>query len=137
MKTKTVTRTYNVLEPEDLERAVSEYFGKEIKLSEMEVEIYDRRPVDEDFRLDSETHYKNRNRRVVGIDIRVEGAEAVEEFEISEGVFEEDTVNFVDEEGLGLTEFFDEKEQFIKEEYIFAFDTGLFKSYNRYVSTDD
>ena len=57
--------------------------------------------------------------------ITVEGAENAEGYD------------FVSEFEIGLADFFREKDLFIDDKYIFGFDTGLFKSYSRYVSTDD
>ena len=118
---KTITRTYNVLEAEDLERAVSEYFGKEITLSEMEVDVCDCiHPWDDDFEK-----YYDPSTEALGMCITVEGAENAEGYD------------FVSEFEIGLADFFREKDLFIDDKYIFGFDTGLFKSYSRYVSTDD
>ena len=114
-------KTYSVLEVEDLEHAVSEYFGKEIKISEMDVTVYDRICP---WEYNLEKYYDPKTEAIV-MCVDVEGAE------------NEDGDNWVGEDGLGLTEFFREKELFVEDEYIFAFDTSMFKSYTREVSTDD
>ena len=117
---KTVIRTYNVLEAEDLERAVSECFGKEIKVSDMDVEVYDCIHPWADYEK-----YYDPTTETLGMCITVEGAENAE------------GDDFVSEYQIGLADFFREKDLFIADKYIFGFDTNLFGSYSIYVSIND
>lgn len=101
MVIKTKTLEFKVLDVEDIEQAVSKWFGREIKIGEMETILTD---YPEDF----ETNF----------------CIYVEE--------EDDTVD-----SFTLWPEFGTYSFRLEEEYIFNFDTGLFKSFEREDNYDD
>ena len=110
----TKTYTYNVLDVEDVERIVSEFAGREIKIGEMEVELTDCLPMDELYEEYDVSDFG------MNICVTVDGDEITDET----GIFyllEDDLPDGV----------------LIPEKYIFNFDTKLFKSYVRRVDSSD
>ena len=111
-----ITRTYNVLDVEDVEKIISEYAGREVKISEMNVELDDCLPADAmwDDELDISSFGMLINVEVDGNDIVIDE----EEYEcplqkyLPEGVF-------------------------VPESLFFNFDTNLFKSYRRGIDNSD
>lgn len=97
------SKVHNVLEKEDVERIVSKFLGKEVKVSEMDITIVDLIP--SDFESIEDT----------GLDC----------------ILEINGRLIMDEEGL--CPFVDRifNQALLEEKYIFAFDVKEFKSYKR------
>lgn len=110
------TKEYNVLEVADLEKAVSEHFGRKVSVSEMDVEMIDSIPADamfdDEFLIDD-----------VGIwfYITVDG-DTVGSYILQDKKTLDDDIM---------------PDPFLTEEYIFAFDTAMFKSYTRSIDNSD
>ena len=99
----TKAKEYKLLEVHDIEEAVSQYFGKPVKVSQMEVMMYD---------WISE--------KIVYFEIFVP---EVDEYSSCCSFQIQDDMHLWN--GVRLNELY------LKEQYIFAFDTSLFKSYSR------
>lgn len=96
-------KVYNVLEKEDVERIVSEFLGKEIKVSDMDITIVDLIPADFESIKDT------------GLDciLKINGR------------------LIMDEDGLCPFVYRICDQALLEEKYIFAFDVKEFKSYER------
>lgn len=105
------TVTYSVIEKEDLERVASKILGKETKISEMDVELYDLVP----------SNYAEGNvfTRSCGITFNI-------------------FVNYKQVNPMGVDYFSLPKidQAILHEKYIFNFDVKEFKSYKRTINTD-
>ena len=103
MEKRTVTKEYYALDIEDIEKTVSEHFGEEIKVSDMDVFVTDSIPME--VQLGSEEDLTSLS------------------FEISVG----------DTGSVYSWDLWEDKgwDAFISEKYVFNFDTTLFNSYNR------
>lgn len=106
-------KVFQVLEVADVERLVSEMAGREIKVSDMDIRLYDAvpyGPIYDEGRVDSVYMY---------CEVRVDGKE----------VFDDDYNSPFDD--------YLPKWVYLPEEYIFDFDTKLFKSFKRYTDSSD
>lgn len=110
----TKTKTYNVLEVDDVERIISEFVGRDVKIGEMEVELNDCIPYDS----------------------TMEDSYDLSDFCMIISVIVDDEELLDDEYDSPLQKYLP-KGVFVPEKYIFNFDTKLFKSYSRCVDTSD
>ena len=106
---KTKTIEYNVIEAKDLEEWISELSGQNVQISDMNCIVYDCVPADTNI---GDGFY----------------------FVISTENGEWDSFDL---EEAGMLDGVDTDTTFLEEEYIFAFDTSMFKSYERYKDTSD
>lgn len=107
------TKNYPVLEVSDLEEAVSKYYGRKIKISDMKVILFDHMPLD-----------KGTSN---GVYFVIEPVESKDE----EVLFSPELVqanNWPEEFG---------DTPYLEEEYIFDFDVSKFGSYERETDTSD
>ena len=110
MKEKQIV--FKVLEVADVERLVSEMAGREIKVDEMEVAVIDGMPLDSMEKGEVSDTY-------ITCEVQVDGEEIYDE-----------------EYRSPLDEFMPDM-ACVPEEYIFDFETSLFKSYERYCDSSD
>lgn len=103
------TVTYKVFEKEDVERIISKFLGKEVKISEMDVEM---------------------------IDLISCEYELVDECEL-DCLIKVDGKNVIDEAYLCPLVDYIPNQALLDEKYIFAFDVREFKSYCRYMDNSD
>lgn len=113
-KEKTITYTLQIIEKEELEKAVSKHFGAEIKLGEMDVSLYDCLPLDTG---KPDGFYFN---------ITVHKDDILDNFVDSFDLAEEN--NWPEEFGTIA---------FIEEENIFDFDVSEFNFFERELDTSD
>ena len=109
------TRDFQVLEGEDIEQAVSAYYGKDYSLADMKVVLTD----------DVYFEYTSFSIFIEGEDTANEGGMYI---------FEEGAL---DEGGLASFELWPELGKYplcLPKEYIFAFDTDLFGSYSEKIN---
>ena len=111
-----ITKTYNVLDVEDVERIVSEHAGRNVKIGEMTIELLDCLP--EDSMWENKPPLSDFS---MYINVEVDGEDIVTDEENYESPLQPYLP-----EGV-----------FIPEKYFFNFDTKLFKSYKRYIDNSD
>ena len=112
----TKTYNYNVLDVEDVERIISEYAGREVKVGEMNVELTDCLPEDQMWEDKPDL-----SQFCMVINVEVDNEDIV----INEEEYECPLQKYLPE---GV---------FVPEKYFFNFDTKLFKSYTRYIDNSD
>lgn len=106
--------SFSVIEKDELEKAVSKHFGTEIKVSDMEVGLFDCVPL---FDMKPEGFYFNITIPEKGLD---------DNFTDSFDLAEEN--NWPEDFGTIA---------FTEEEYVFDFDVSEFKAYERNIDTSD
>ncbi|MBO4393703.1 MAG: hypothetical protein J5800_05115 [Spirochaetales bacterium] len=105
---------FSVLERDELEKAVSEHFGRRIRVSDMDVSLYDCLPCDV---MEPDGFY---------FDIRVCGKDFDDSYTDSFDLAEEN--NWPEDFG---------EVAFVDEQYIFDFDVLEFNSYERAIDSSD
>lgn len=106
------TKTYEVLEEQDVEKLVSEQLGKPVKLSEMDITLIDYVPLCDVYDGIIENFS-------MGCDVKVDG---------------EDVLN---DEYLSPLDTLMPDQAYVDVEYIFAFSTDKFKSFSRETDSSD
>ena len=106
------TKTYEILEEQDVERLVSEQLGRPVKLSEMDITLVDYVPLCDVYDGVIENF-------AMGCDVEVDG---------------EDVLN---DEYLSLLDALMPAQAYVDVEYIFAFGTDKFKSFSRETDSSD
>ena len=112
------TKEYTVLDVEDLEKAVSAQFAQDCKIGQMDVTLYDCASPHGEF-------------DGIYFTVHVDGCTAV-----VDGYEEDEAASWELAEKAGW-ETFDPDVVGLAEEFIFNFDTALFKSYKRMVDGSD
>jgi hypothetical protein len=105
-------KVFTVLEVEDVERLVSEMAGRDIKVGDMEVTLIDGVPLGPVMDGDIGSLYMT-------CEVRVDGEE----------IYDDDYNSPLDEYMPDYA--------YTPEEYIFDFDTSMFKSFERYTDSSD
>ena len=125
----TKTKEYQVLDIEDVEKAVSEAAGRKVTIGEMDVTLIDGVPMDSLFEHDTDEFY-------MACEIRVNGETVYKGDGNEDDEIIDDEVD-LDDYAWPLDGLLPDGEAFVDEKYIFNFSPSLFKSYNREVATDD
>lgn len=113
---KTINKELNLLEISDVEKILTEYFGKPISISDVECELTYGIP------------FRRKYPDAMFLTFTVDG----ERFESIEEFYDWDTgVNVYDGKRLSLSE------PFLLKEDIFAFDVSAFKSFDIWVDSSD
>ena len=126
----TKMKEYQVLDIEDVEKAVSEAAGRKVTIGEMDVTLIDGAPMDALFEHDTDEFY-------MACEIRVNGETLYKGGGNENDEIIDDEVD-LDDYAWPLDGLLPDGEAFVDEKYIFNFSTSLFfKSYKRVLATDD
>ena len=121
MKTISVTKTYAVLDEEDIEKAASSYLGRDVKIEELDLTIADQVPMD--------TGEPNG----MSFYLRCDGEFAGDDYEL---FYDKKKKGHYLPSGEFLGDNFME-EAFLDLKLIFGFDVSRFKSVDRYIDSSD